>query len=220
VVCRAHALSPVFFAAPGTPWFGPPAPGRTEGAWDVRLPTDPRTSTPSDIEAWRSSNFRKFAASIASRARSLRFAPSRPRWTSHFRRPASPLELEGRLSTAVDLNDAQHFRPCGCRSQWGPATHGWRAGTKRLGPPGSNSASSLPPYSPATAPRPASGDAAPTPLGHEGREFQNIILIRNIVEMIEERVSIFQLDIRQVFFRQTVVNPPPRGGRQRRRHCL
>jgi len=67
----------------------------TEGARDARVLTDPRTSTPRDIEACRSPNSRKSAVSMASRARCLRFAPPRPRWTSRFRRPAFPLELEG-----------------------------------------------------------------------------------------------------------------------------
>ena len=44
---------------------------------------------------------RKSAIPKASRARCFRFAPQRPRWTSHFRQPASPCELAGRLSTAV-----------------------------------------------------------------------------------------------------------------------
>jgi hypothetical protein len=48
------------------------------------------------------------AGSPASRARCERLAPRRPRWTSLSGDPASPFELEGRLSTAMGPNGAQH----------------------------------------------------------------------------------------------------------------
>jgi hypothetical protein len=57
----------------------------------------------------------------------------------------------------------------GCRHppSRGPVARGWRAGTKRLGPPGPRAASPARRSSPATAPRPASEDAVQTPLGTE-----------------------------------------------------
>ena len=76
-----------------------------------------------------------------------------------------------RLSTAVGPGGAwQPMTGCRPRRHGGPATRGWRAGTKRLGPLGLRAASPTRRNSPATAPRPASGDADQTPLGHEGRD--------------------------------------------------
>ena len=71
---------------------------------------DPRASTPRDIEACRSpDNCRKSAKPKASRARCLRFAPQRPRWTCRFRFPAFRRE---HLSTALGPNGFRHFWPC------------------------------------------------------------------------------------------------------------
>jgi hypothetical protein len=115
---------------------GTPGSGRTRGP-----------STPRDIEVCRSPNSRKYAVSMASRARCFRFAPSRPRWTARFRQPAFPLELAGRLSTAVGPGRVR--QTCDrllVPPSRGPATRGWRAGTKRLGPPvGIGAASPAPP---------------------------------------------------------------------------
>ena len=62
----------------------------------------------------------------------------------------------------------------GNHRQWGPVTRGRRAGTERLGPPGGYRCriSDIP--FPATAPRPASGDADQTPLVSKGRDARTI----------------------------------------------
>jgi hypothetical protein len=99
----------------------------------------------------------------------LRFAPPRPRWTSRFRRPASPLELEGRLSTAVGPGRVR--RACDrCRSRH----HGARR--RAAGAPGRGGLdrrlgdrrriSSAPNRPPPPAPRQKTLDQ--TPLGNEG----------------------------------------------------
>ena len=54
---------------------------RTRARGTPRVPEDPRASTPRDIEACRSGSCRKSTKPMASRARRLRFAPQRPRWT-------------------------------------------------------------------------------------------------------------------------------------------
>ena len=99
----------------------PPAPGKsTEGARDAKGPgrtqvyasrrkqkcSDPRASAPHGTKA--PSSAAASGGQIASPpvprrpARGVyRLAPHGPRWTDLFRRPASPGELEGRLSTAL-----------------------------------------------------------------------------------------------------------------------
>jgi hypothetical protein len=84
--------------------------------------SDPRTSTPHDIEACRNPvDSRKSAVLLASRARCLRFAPHRPRWTSHFRRPSSSARTP--------------IHRCGPRSTAGKPVTGCRASPSR-GPSG------------------------------------------------------------------------------------
>jgi len=109
-----------------------------------RVLTDPRTSTPRDIEVCRNpvpafalARYDGQAASPPNPRRPargvFRFAPPRPRWTSRFRHPALLTDAYPplRAQTVPSTSDR-----AGCRRQWGPATRGWRAGTKRLGPPG------------------------------------------------------------------------------------
>ena len=95
---------------------------RTEGARNARVLTDPRTSTPRDIEACRNPvDNRKSAVLLASRARCLRLAPHRPRWTSRFRRPSSSARTP--------------IHRCGPRSTAGKPVTGCRASPSR-GPSG------------------------------------------------------------------------------------
>jgi hypothetical protein len=72
------------------------------------------------------------AGSPALRARCLRLAPLRPRWTYRFRRPSLRKPAYPPLRTQIVPSTSDR---AGCHRQWGPATHGWCAGTKRLGPP-------------------------------------------------------------------------------------
>ena len=144
----ANAPPPVFFAAPGRPSSKPLAPQRTEGARDAKGPDGP-----ADLDASRHrglsksggppSPFRATARQAASPpnprrpARGVfRFAPHRPRWTSHFRHPAL---LTERLSTATGPNGAQHIWPCRLPPSVGPSDArmarrdeaAWTAGTSR-----------------------------------------------------------------------------------------
>jgi hypothetical protein len=114
-----------------------------------RVLMDPRASTPRDIEACRSPVpvFALCGATTGKpQVRQVRWRPARgvcrlalhrPRWTSHFRQPASPFELEGCLSTAVGP-DRTGSLVTGCQPDHhgDPAAHGRCAGTKQLGPPG------------------------------------------------------------------------------------
>ena len=114
------------------------SPKRTRARGTPRVQTDPRASTPRDIEACRSARLSvpqvRHLLGVP-RAVFVRFAPLRPRWTVHFRRAAS---CNGRSihrcgpRTGPASSDTR--RPIAAVR--GPATHGRCAGTKRLGPPG------------------------------------------------------------------------------------
>ena len=153
---------------------------RSEGARDARGPNGPTDldasqhrgmlkSGPPSRRFGAPTGIRKSAQPKASRARCFRFAPCRPRWTSHFRQPASPLELEGCLSTAAGPGRAGE-PVTGCRHRHHGAqrraagTPGRRGLDRREG----NFAPHLRRPLPATAPRPASGDADQTPLATWG----------------------------------------------------
>ncbi len=85
--------------------------------------------------------------------------------------------IVGRLSTA---SGPGRVRPACDRlpapPSRDPATCGWHAGTARLGPPGGETTPHLRRPRPATAPRPASGDADQTPLATRGGMEVNIVL--------------------------------------------
>ena len=130
--------------------------------------SDPRTSTPRDIEACRNPNNRKSAkppvrrtaalrAPMASRARCLRFAPRSPRQSVVHDLPLRTGHSAGTPLTGGSGLPA--IRALGATSM--------RPGAPRLGPPGLCTASPMHRI-PATASRPASGDADQTPLGSEG----------------------------------------------------
>ena len=154
---------------------------RAEGARDAKGPRGPadldtsqhRGVLKSVLPAFALASFGGQAASPPNPRRPARgvwrFAPPRPRWTSRFRRPASPLELEGRLSTAVGPGRVR--RACDrCRSHH----HGARR--RAAGAPGRGGLdrrlgdrrriSSVPNRPPLPAPRQKTLDQ--TPLGHEG----------------------------------------------------
>ena len=163
---QAHAPSPVFFIeAPGRPVFlifcrQPPTAGRG-------VQKDPRTSTPRDIEACRSvCSCRKSAKPKASRARCFRLAPHPPRWS------APPREGETCcVTTPPSLGPGIRRHSCDGSNLRLPAVTapGVRIGTPeeaRLGPPGPAPHLRCKVMLPATAPRPASGDADQTPLGN------------------------------------------------------
>jgi len=173
--CRIEfrrASSPVFFTAPGrpSPFCCRAAPKKNRGRAGRQGPDGP-----ADLDASRHRGLSKSdsAASPPFPRRPargvLRFAPPRPRWTSRFRRPASPLELAGRLSTAVGPGRVR--RACDrCRSRH----HGARR--RAVGAPGRGGLdrrlgdrrriSSAPNRPPPPAPRQKTLDQ--TPLGSEG----------------------------------------------------
>jgi len=136
----------------------------TPGSWRTRGPRHLAASRRAEVRITASPPFpRRPARGV------LRFAPPRPRWTSRFRRPASPLELEGRLSTAVGPGRIR--RACDrCRSRH----HGARR--RAVGAPGRGGLdrrlgdrrriSSAPNRPPPPAPRQKTLDQ--TPLGSEG----------------------------------------------------
>ena len=140
---------------------GRQGPGRTQ-VYAVCANKSARTHGPRRLAASRRAEVRTASPPFPRRpARDVyRFAPSRPWWTSHFRQPASPCELEGCLSTTMGPGRARHtcdrlpFPP-----SRGPAARGWRAGTRRLGPLAGVIAPHLQRPQPATASRPASEDA-------------------------------------------------------------
>ncbi len=138
---------------------------------------DPRASTPRAIEACRSPVPAALEATSKSQVRQslwrpargvFRFAPQRPRWTSHFRQPASPCGLSGCLSTAVGRDQCRRaVTAAGIRRHRARRRMAGALGPLRLGPPGRVGASPPPRHSPDTAPRFVSEDADQTPLGIE-----------------------------------------------------
>jgi len=118
VRAKTSVIARILWAAPGTPYSDtdrrsrkvPRARG-TPGSWRTRGPRHLAASRRAEVRITASPPFpRRPARGV------LRFAPPRPRWTSRFRRPASPLELEGRLSTAVGPGRVR--RACDrCRSR-------------------------------------------------------------------------------------------------------
>jgi hypothetical protein len=154
-----RASSPVFFARPrvGRIPSSSAVPEKVPRARGTpRVQTDPRASTPRDIEACRSpvpaalkaTGKPQVRQSLWRPARGVsRFAPQRPRWTS----------VSGTPSFLADWQAA--YPPLAARGVGGP-------GPLRLGPPGPRSASPLHGHSPATAPRPMS-EMLQTPLGIE-----------------------------------------------------
>jgi hypothetical protein len=95
----------------------------------------------------------KSAGSPASRARCLRFAPHRPRWTDL----SGALLHEGAYPPLWGPDGiAAHLTVPNAAVSGAPVTRGWRAGTMRLGPPIGFMASHLQRPQPATAPRPTS----------------------------------------------------------------
>jgi hypothetical protein len=138
-----RASSPVFFTAPGRPSLidRRAAPKKSRGRAGRQGPDGPadldtsqhRGVLKSVLPAFALASFGGQAASPPNPRRPARgvwrFAPPRPRWTSRFRRPASPLELAGRLSTAVGPGRVR--RACDrCRSRH----HGARR--RAVGAPG------------------------------------------------------------------------------------
>ena len=128
---------------------------------------DPRASTPRDIEACRSvCSCRKSAKPKASRARCFRLAPHPPRWS------APPREGETCcVTTPPSLGPGIRRHSCDGSTVRLPAVTapGVRIGHARRGAAwtaGPRTASPMQGHVPATAPRPASGDADQTPLGN------------------------------------------------------
>ena len=103
-----------------------------------------------------------------------RFAPCRPRWTSRFRQPASPLELEGCLSTASGPGRAGE-PATGCRRRHRGAqrraagTPGRRGLDRREEKPRRISDAS--PRPPLPAPRPETLIRHPSLSGRDGAEY-------------------------------------------------
>src|SRR6185436_14653135 len=173
---QAQAPSPVFFIeAPGRPVFlifcrPPPTAGRG-------VQKDPRASTPRDIEACRSvCSCRKSTKPKASRARCFRLAPHPPRWS------APPREGETCcVTTPPSLGPSIRRHSCDrstvrLSAVTGPRRadrHARRGAAWTAGP---RTASPMQGHVPATAPRPASGDADQTPLGNgAGYSVNNIL---------------------------------------------
>jgi len=97
----------------------------------------------------------------------MRFAPQRPRWTDRFRQP--PFLSGDRLSTASGPDGRPALLTVlAARHQWGQVTRGLAGRDAAAWTAEGSAASPTPALLPATAPRPASGDADQTPLGHEG----------------------------------------------------
>ncbi len=147
--------------------------------------SDPRASTPRDIEACRvslSASLRSLGGSARHAASPpnprrpargvCRLAPHRPRWAYLFTHRCGP--RRGRRT---------FDRFAGAHHQRGPVTRGRRAGTKRLGPPGHDTASPMHgiPRPPLPAPR------LETLIRHPsvtGRDKHRKTYLRNIVEKI------------------------------------
>jgi hypothetical protein len=152
-----RAPSPVFFAAPGRPSFrlrpsgfrlcphglrrtsrrtSRPLSERTEGARDARVRTDPRASTPRDIEACRSPNCRKSAKSqgVPRAVFEVCSAPSpvvvrSSRLTPSWGRDTPPFQASALGRRCFDRSPA--YRPGQGPSACGKA----RQDKARLGPP-------------------------------------------------------------------------------------
>ena len=152
---RPCCLSP----ARGSPVFGwiSAAPERIEGARDAPGPGGPTDPAASQRRGTLSPINRKSARPKASRARCLRLAPHRPRWTYRFR-------LRGAYPPLRTSAPCVLVRPSKPDAVGRPRDARQRAGTKRLGPPGGKLAPHLRRFLPATAPRPVPEDAcADTP---------------------------------------------------------
>jgi hypothetical protein len=151
--------------APGRPVFSCPPRERTEGARDARGPEGPTGLDASRHRGCRSPlvpQVRQFPG--VPRAVFVRFAPHRPRWTDHFRQTG--------LSVGQPIHRSRPKRcpalltVLGCRRQWGHVTCGKQARTIAAWTAGPAHRISDAQTFPATAPRPASGDADQTPLGN------------------------------------------------------
>ena len=136
-------------------------PERTEVARDAKGPSDPRTSTPRDIEACRSPIVpqvrRRNGVPRAVFEGLLRIAPG----GQTFYPP-----LEGFFGAGGTYSPFGKSRPCGRRIAQVAACRA--TGTSAAWTAGGLLAPHLRRPTLATAPRPASGDADQTPLGHEG----------------------------------------------------
>jgi hypothetical protein len=141
-----RASSPVFFTGAGYAVVPPspfglrrtsrPPSKRTEGARDARVLTDPADLDTSQHRGVLKSDNRKSAVSMASRARCFEVCSASPpvdfpfqatRLSSRIGRP--PIHRCGPRSGPANC-DRLPFPP-----SRGPAARGWRAGTRRLGPP-------------------------------------------------------------------------------------
>jgi hypothetical protein len=180
---KAKAPPPVFFTGAGYAVVQPPLTKEPRARGTPRVLTDPRASTPRDIEACRSpyyppSLLTSFGAASRKSAKSdgvpravfevlLREVPG----SQAFKGMTLSLPLRTWRSGGRLLTNLQPYRPSGssARRRTRRELRGLdRRAFRRI----SDKA-----YFPATDPRPASGDADQTPLGHEGRDNVTIILI-------------------------------------------
>jgi hypothetical protein len=125
---QANAPPPVLFGRRRVRLHSNPPPGKNRGR--AGRQGSRRTRGPRRLATSRLAEVRNAASPPkpkASRARCLRLAPHRPRWTSHFRRPSLRKSAYPPLLAQADSG----MPVTGCRHppSRGPATHGWCAGT-------------------------------------------------------------------------------------------